>query len=484
MTDVRKEIRPLIEEFARQPDLPPNAAADLETAIASSSYLSSIMADVIESGALTRFRLTKDPHQSGRYSSESDTIYLQADNFSVAERKNRTQRLDNLSVVIGHETGHALLADAEYKERLRLQFDSVESIREASRDNTAANLTLPTERYLNFMRRNEAMAEMIGMNSLASRVTHDNNGVFDESLFMSRAEPMAPCVTRGIGGKLQLASGIELTKDGYQLVGDGKFGVSPSLDAMSHCYTDGANDIGQHGKSGYQTYNGAHVIRALASMQSDYARGTSMHVPEIELDMRRLKLDSRLIEEAGVNLGGKGRSFDYVDISDGKRRHDSISHTRDAPNTPTPRAEMATTSQASPVLASHPSHPDYKAFETIHSTVAADGRWNAEQSINIAAALLREHKADPLSRRLDRVVIGNTTAQGETNAFAVYAPHGDKDPFFTTRVEMNAAARIPAERSLEQVEQINLQRAQEKTQSQQVDTQSQSQTVNKMTMQL
>lgn len=480
MPRVRPELRPLMGEFANQAGLPANAASDLEATIASSPYLSNIIMDAVESGALKRFRVTTDPHQSGRYSAESDTIYLQADNFFKHRHNDELSRLDNLAVVVGHESGHALLAEAEELERRRLQTLATQTIREASRDSVGADLTDYAERYLDFMRRNEAMAELLGMNALASRVTQGNNGVFIEIDFLRRAAPGSPCVNQD-NDRFQLASGLKPSPDGTIQIGPGKFHGSPSLHAMERCYTDTTETIGQHGKSGYQAYNGAYVIRALAAMQSDYARGTSMHVPEIELDMRRLKLDSRLIEEAGVNLGGKGRSFDYVDISNGQRRHDSISHTRDAPNAPTPRTEMAATSQASSVLASHPSHPDYKAFETIHSAVAADGRWNVEQSANIAAALLREHKADPLSHRLDRVVIGNTSAQGETNAFAVYAPHGDKDPFFATRVEMNAAAQIPAARSLEQVEQLNRQ-AQELNRVQQVDTQAQSQNVNRMTM--
>lgn len=112
----------------------------------------------------------------------------------------------------------------------------------------------------------------------------------------------------------------------------------------------------------------------------------------------------------------------------------------------------------------------------------ADGRWSDEQTTNIAADLLRAHKADPLSHRLDRVVVGNQTSTGETNVFAVYAPHGNKDPVFTSYVNANASAQVPAQRSLDQVEQINLQQAQERTQTQQL-AESQAQNGPKMTPQ-
>lgn len=95
-----------------------------------------------------------------------------------------------------------------------------------------------------------------------------------------------------------------------------------------------------------------------------------------------------------------------------------------------------------------------------------------EQSTNIAAALLCEHKADPLSKRLDRVMIGNPTARGDVNIFAVYAPFGDKEPFFHTHVSTEAAAQEPAEQHLQRLEQINRERS-EQAQARDMETQTQ-----------
>ncbi|MEI2455985.1 MULTISPECIES: XVIPCD domain-containing protein [Lysobacter] len=472
MSQMRAEIRPLLEDLAHQDGLPPNAVSDLEATIASSPYLQNVMASAIKGGTLKHLAITDAPHEGGRYVGSSGTINLDVDNFNSSQSRSLLAHRDNLAVVLGHEAGHALLADAELRERYKLSYETTDAIRAASRDGTAADLTASVERYLSFTRRNEALAELIGLNSLASRTTGGVAAAFDRDKFLARADPSTPCIENGI-----LAKGIALGEGGIQFTGNKL--VSPAVEAVAQCYTDNASSLGQHGDSGYRAYYGGGLMETLYEARREYAKGTTMHVPDIELDLAKLKLDPRKIERAGVDLGGRGNSFDFVDTSAGRREYESVSHTHSGRSTQStnPREPVARneTPDAPTFRADHPDHPDHPAFDSIRATVRADGRWDDAQSSNIAAALLREHKADPLSHRLDRVVIGNTTAQGETNVFAVYAPHGDKDPFFTTRVEMNAAAQIPAERNLEQVEQINRRHIQKHHLSEQLDTQIQTQ---------
>ncbi|WP_139178757.1 hypothetical protein [Lysobacter sp. yr284] len=42
------QLRSLVDEFAKQKDLPSNAAQDVEAAIASSPYLASVMVDAVD----------------------------------------------------------------------------------------------------------------------------------------------------------------------------------------------------------------------------------------------------------------------------------------------------------------------------------------------------------------------------------------------------------------------------------------------------
>ncbi|MBX9400369.1 hypothetical protein K4L06_03535 [Lysobacter sp. BMK333-48F3] len=461
MTEMRADIRPLIDELARQPGLPPGAAKDLEVAIASSPYLANVLASSIQNGDLKHLAILNHPNEAGRYDSKTGTISLAADNFDRQRWHDPQLRQDNITVVLGHEAGHALLADAERRERYMLSYEATEVVRQASHDGTSADVTAPVERYLAFTRRNEAMAELVGMNALASRTSGGQAADFNREEFLRRVDPSTPCVENGV-----LASGVRLSPDGIQRTGNKL--VSPAVEAVAQCYTDRASRLGLHGDSGYAAYYGAYAMETLHEARRDYARGTTMHVPDIELDLAVLKLDPRKIERAGVDLGGAGQSFAYVDISHGHRNYEAISHThsRVASGSRKDVAEAAQPAVPSQPRADHPSHPDFAAYDLIRQAVRSDGRWNEQQSDNIAAALLREHKADPLSKRLDEVSIGRPKAQGEVNVFAVYAPFGKQGPFFTAHVDAHIASQVPAEQSLTQVEQINQQRAQERAQAQ------------------
>lgn len=461
MAEIHGDIRLLIDELSHQPGLPPGAVKDLETAIASSPYLANVLASSIQSGDLKHLAISNHPNEAGRYDSKTGTISLVAENFDRQRWHDPQLRQDNIAVVLGHEAGHALLAEAERRERYLLNYNATEAVRQASHEGTSADVTAPVERYLKFTRRNEAMAELVGMNALASRTSGGQAAEFNREEFLRRADPSTPCVENGV-----LASGVRLSPDGIQRTGNKL--VSPAVEAVAQCYTDRASRLGLHGDSGYAAYYGAYAMETLHEARRNYARGTTMHVPDIELDLAALKLDPRKIERAGVDLGGEGQSFAYVDISHGQRNYEAISHThsRVAPGSRKDVAEVAQPAVPSQPRADHPSHPDFAAYNLIRQAVRSDGRWSEQQSDNIAAALLREHKADPLSKRLDEVVVGRPTEQGEVNVFAVYAPFGKQGPFFTTHVDTHAASQVPAERSLAKVEQINQQRAQEPAQAQ------------------
>lgn len=461
MSPLRQEIRPLIDELAQKKGVPPSAIADIEATIASSPYLSNVMVAAIEGGSLKHIDTTNEPYQSGHYEQRTGTIHLNTSNFDAKGFDSASARRDNLAVVIGHEAGHALLADASERERYALRYNMGEAIRTASHDGTAADLTGPANRYVSFMRRNEAMAELVGMNALASRAT-GADGTFDRAEFLRRVDPSTPCVDKSV-----LAPGISLSPAGIQIIGK-QFRTSPAIEAVAECYTDPGASIGQHGDSSYRDTHGTYVMKMAASELNDYAKGTTMHVPAIELDMATLKLDPNRIERAGLDLGGAGRSLSYVDTSNGRREYESVSHTQtQAVDANSHRQGSAVSSQSpsAPVVrADSPGHPDYPAFEMFHRAAQADGRWSQAEARNLAAAGLAAVKADPaVGQNLSGVVIGQG-ADGAPNLIGYASPHGAAGPHHHLAVEANAAAQVPAEKSLERVEQLNQQQAQQQEQ--------------------
>lgn len=113
-----------------------------------------------------------------------------------------------------------------------------------------------------------------------------------------------------------------------------------------------------------------------------------------------------------------------------------------------------------------PTHPAHQDFQKIYGVVAQSGRWDAQQSINIAAQALADFRADPMRKRLD-VVSLEADNSGQLKVFAGYAPWGvQKGCPSLAVVDPVQVARVPAEQGFERLDQIGQQRAMEEAQRQ------------------
>ncbi len=95
----------------------------------------------------------------------------------------------------------------------------------------------------------------------------------------------------------------------------------------------------------------------------------------------------------------------------------------------------------------HPGTPD---FQRVSNGVRRSGL-PADGAENISARLYLEVQRDPLMKRVDAVERG-VGADGRESVFAVYMPHGAREPMFNVRVDAEEAARTPASDSLRQAE--------------------------------
>ncbi|SDX24806.1 hypothetical protein [Lysobacter enzymogenes] len=299
------------------------------------------------------------------------------------------------------------------------------------------------------------------MNALASRATHGGQEPFNRDAFAKLAATSTPCVD----GDNKLYDGLKLSPDGIQRIG--KFQPSPALEAVAQCYTDTSATLGPQGKSSYRDQAGAYAMSTVSQALADYAKNTMMHVPQIELDMAALKLDPRRIERFGVDLGGPGRQLHYVDTSDGRHAQESISHTRSISGHVSHRQDAPVVEATTSALrADQPEHPDHPAFEMFHRAALADGRWSQAEARNLASAGLAAVKADPtVGANLTGVVIGQA-ADGGTSLIGYASPHGPAGPHHHLGIDASNAAQVPAHKSLERVEQLNQQQAQQQAQAQ------------------
>jgi len=468
------QLRALVDELARQKNIPPGAARDVETAILTSPYLARVMVDAANQKTLKHIGVTHDKHERGHYDSATGAVFVSVDSFTDKTVKVQA-RLDNIANTLGHETGHALTARQRTEEVSRLSTAIEIKLTEGVGNASYVDVTADAERYLNFTRGDEALSELIGMNSVASRVASTEPEGYTQARFLRRVDASTRCVdTNEDSLEAKLAPGIQLGPRGYQLTGH-RFN-SPAVEAVAACHYDQGATLGRSGDSNYRNYYGPSVLSTIAAAHAEAAKGTTQAVPEVRLDLKHLKLDLAQIERNAVDLGSPSKGFSFTDTSDGKLEWKTVRDTSTGPFNPPPKDVDIDAPAARPAFrADSPGHPDHRGFEMFHGAVKADGRWSEAEARNLAAAGLAAVKADPtVGANLTGVVIGKA-ADGGTNLIGYASPHGPAGPHHHLAIDAGNAAQVPAEKSLERVEQLNQQQAlpQAQAQTQGVDGPSQ-----------
>ncbi|MDL5364162.1 hypothetical protein QSH18_00920 [Xanthomonas sp. NCPPB 2654] len=438
-------IERMLQETGRQSSLSPGAARDLREAVESSPYLVEVMTKAIDNGDLKHISLAKTPNEGGHYSHQEKTISINSD---VLLRPTQSERVDQLTGILGHESGHALMARSTELSTHKLSYRIDEALKEGMRYGDATvDITPIAKEYRQASRQNEALAELVSMNAVASRVKHQDNDVSEAEL-LQRLDPTTPCVTNG-----RLAPGIQMNGHGLQQT-DNRIN-SPAVEAVAICQFDqSGNSLGALGQSDYNALYLSYAVSAGAAVSRDLDRASSQSIPSLGLNLKELGSSAEEIQAAGIDLGGQGKAFGFTDTSGGQLRPVEVRQIgRNGAGQPDIEPQAVSRDQA--VLADNPAHPDHPTYQQIHSWVSGTGNWNEEESRNVTAALYKQQAEDPLVKRVDRVTgaLGN---DGAENVLAVYAPFGDKLPMFHARVDGREAAQQPAEQNLVQAEHIRI----------------------------
>lgn len=351
-----------IDDLIKGSDLAPARQADVRAAIESSPYLEAVMLSGIQDNRIRKLTLSNDPNEGGHYDRQTGSISIQSSYFDI---KNTTRRLDTLTGVLGHEAGHALMARSSEITVHRYAYEVVEGLREASRNGDAGfDITPFAKRAVADFRSNEGLAELVSMNAMASRIAKAE-GSFDRAEFLRRADLGTDCIDNG-----KLDAGIQLNAQGFQITG--KSIHSQAVQRVAQCHFDnGSRSLGQKGTSGYDDYYAAYVLGAAADAWKDYGRGTTQSVPQIEVNLQALKSSRERVEDAGLDLGGSGKSFDFVDLSAGQRRYVSVRQIGVSDALP----DLNATPAPNVLLANDPMHPEHNTFTRIHDWVRGTGQW-------------------------------------------------------------------------------------------------------------
>jgi hypothetical protein len=322
------ELQKVIDEFASQKNLPPNALKNVEEAIDSSIYLENRMIESIRSGNLKHIALTPNAHEGGHFNDETGTLALNRSVFlPVQQGEGHSVVVDRIVSVMGHEIGHSGQSEwrnLELKEFRGAISSAVWTEREPP--NNHMDLTKPVDRYLDFTRRDEAMAEISGWNALADRVRGTKESVPEREM-LERQLVATSCVDLKADGSLQLGKGIQLSDNGSIYIGK-PMDRSANLEAVAACHYDMPAEtarLGAHGDANYRNYYGAYAISVVASTVNSAEKNLGRDADDIRLDMSELKLDRTKLERVGLDLDGK--SILFTDTSDGKLRGMSLRST-------------------------------------------------------------------------------------------------------------------------------------------------------------
>ncbi|WP_324292659.1 XVIPCD domain-containing protein [Xanthomonas oryzae] len=455
-------IERMLQETEQQSSLSPGAVKDLREAVESSPYLAEVMTRAIDNGDLEHIKFARTPNEGGHYNHGEKTISVNAD---VLQRPTRSERIDQLTGVLGHETGHALMARSNDLSTYKLSYRIDEALKEGARYGEATvDITPLAKEYIGASRQNEALAELVSMNSVASRVKHQDSNVSEAEL-LYRLDPTTPCVTNG-----RLAPGIQMDIHGMQHT-DNRI-ESPAVKAVAICQFDqSGNGLGALGQSDYNALYLSYVVSAGAAISRDLDRASSQSIPSLGLNLKELGSSVEEIQAAGIGLGGQGKAFGFTDTSDGQLRPIEVRQIgKGGAGQPDTAPQSVSRDQA--VLADNPVHPDHQTYARIHDWVRGTGNWNDEESKNVTASLYKQQAEDPLLQRVDKVT-GGLGKDGAENVFAVYAPFGDKGPFFHAHVDGREASQEPAQQNLQQAEVIKQDQARQQAleQTQQQTTQ-------------
>ncbi|MCT8357415.1 hypothetical protein NLA05_14295 [Xanthomonas citri pv. anacardii] len=457
MVDPR--VEQLLNEVEKQSGLPPSAARDFREAVETSPYLASAMAQAIESGSLRHLSVSNRPNEGGHYDASTGTVNVSADIF---HRTKQSDRVDLLAGVLGHETGHALMAKSAEQSRYKLAYGIDQALKEGAQyGEPVVDVTPIAKEYLALARRDEGLAELMSMNSVASRVV-TTTGEVNQKVLLRRLDPTTACVTND-----QLEPGVRLDEHGLQRT-QGRI-ASPAVEAVAECHFDnGGSTLGQKGTSAYQAYYTAYAIGAGADIWKDRADVTAQPMPKLGYNLQELGVSAQQAEDAGIDLGGVGKKFGFADTSQGQVHPVEV---RQLGAGNSNRLGLKVDNDVQPqILADNPAHADHQTYARIHDWVKGTGNWNEEESRNVSASLYKQQVGDPLLKRVDQVT-GGLGKDGAHNVFAVYAPHGmGVAPMFQAHVDGREASQQPAQQSLQQSEAIKQdqvrQQALEQTQQQ------------------
>lgn len=413
-------VSPKLESVLRELGEPTSQAyQNLRAVIEESPVLMRQMNDAVEKGHLKHFALMPTGENAGAsYSPDTQTINLKHINLSEASGR------DVLTFLLGHEIQHGV--NRERTREALEQFDG--DVRRVLQSGRAVHdYSSALDEMLAINRSDEASAHIAGWNALVSRVKHANPqaDLFDVARLLVHVDYVNEFVeSKEIDGRQQF-----VVKDGFTLNADLSITPDPlNIEAAGKHYFDKEPRDARLGLGGDSDYTNYYAVGLVGSI-CQYEINNPAFAAKVQLDMRGLKLEEKLLERNGISLGKSGARCPYYDVrAPNLTAH--FDHTADSHQhlpihgLPSPtQLPLRLNGEPPAARLDEATHPDHKLFGQAQAGVnlldAKVGRTPDQKSDQLAAALVVAARTNGINR-IDHVVLS-------TDASKVFAVEGALD---------------------------------------------------------
>lgn len=313
MPNLSPQAQAVITAFGTQPGVTQDHVNNLQTVINASPALIDQINDAVAQGHLKRIVPLTNLHAGGEYHGKNGEMHLPLAKLATPP-PNQTFDTGEVTFVLGHELQHGL----NHAATMQAYRDFMKDARQAAK--TDHDYTDEIGKLLAANRRDEASAEIAGWNAIISRVKITNP---------------TPTMKDILGQTSRTSDFIDVSKTSPitytlkpNLTLNPDFTLSPTpanLEAMGKNFFDKAPvdaRLGHLGNSDYPNHYGAWPIQEAAKLERQHNPN-----PQMTINLSQLRLDEKLLEENGINLGTNQQPMPYYDSSTNPPRAGLFQHT-------------------------------------------------------------------------------------------------------------------------------------------------------------
>lgn len=444
MTKLTQEALAVINRFGNDPGVTDDHVRNLYASIAGSPVLADQFNRAVASGAVKGIDVLTNSHAGAEYDPVNDAIRVPISRLGNPQTlKDRTE----ITFAVGHEVQHGI--NGPGRDGMLESFKQ-DVIDRAQSPGPVHDYTDLMQGRLNAHRLDEASSHLAGWNALASLIKQANPNATLRDIYVanpSRAQHFVDIQGQPptLKGKANLSFSTDLqladTTQNIEATAKNWYDAVPSM-------------LGAKGTANYPNFYGAGAVSTIVEIEHHFhppAPGVSM--PVIGLNMSRLKLSEKQLEEGGLNFGQDTTPMTYLDTSQSPLKSHVFQHTKDTLKHVSPLPEDAPEAAAPKAQRDESQrHPLHEQADKLVRQMDRDmGRQSDVHSERMAASAARLAKESGFDR-IDHLLLSNATASKGTGE-TVFVVQGDAaDPaHLRAHMPTQRAVDTPVEQSVQEL---------------------------------